>query len=191
MKLLNTTELMNMARHVFRRSRGIPDKRLMHPRREWGIGLLMFAAVLGVGSVYSAQSFTQFKDLTSIKGEASLAIPRYNQGQVEAVLALYAARNEAYQDLISDTSLATQFTTDADSRIDGQVNDTGATTTASVPIQAAFPEKIVYGDNLELIDVPSITAHCAAEGGTLNECGSVCPATAEVCTQQCAYTCEF
>lgn len=195
MNLLDKNQILKMSRHVFLRSSGVPDKRLLHPRREWGIGLCLFAVLLLTGSALTAQTFTQFRDLSTIAGEASLTIPRYNEHQVQTVLELYAVRSQAYQALISDTSFATQYATSSVVDETNEAGDSTATSTtqfnSDVLIEARYEEKLVYGDNFNSLDIPAITAHCAAEGGVLNECGSVCPATAEVCTEQCAYTCEF
>lgn len=60
----------------------------------------------------------------------------------------------------------------------------------AIGIQNIYPEKVVYTDNMSVGVVPLI-AHCEALGGIFSECGSDCPATAEMCTQQCAYTCEL
>lgn len=183
-----------MTRHIFRRSKGVPDKRLLHPRREWGIGLCLFTVVLFVGSGFGAQSFTQFKDVTAIEGQAELSIPRYNENQIKSVLEVYQERSDGYRALISDTALVSQFSNPATSSLDSATSTEVSTSSASnaeVSILAEFPEKLVYGDNLGELNIPAITDHCAAAGGTLNECGSVCPATAQVCTDQCAYTCEF
>jgi len=61
---------------------------------------------------------------------------------------------------------------------------------SEIPIQNEFPEKIVYGDNMSLKQ-SDLRLDCDSRGGTFNTCGSVCPNTAEMCTEQCAYTCEL
>lgn len=94
-----------MANHVFKRGKGIPDKRLMHPRREWGIGLLIFGAILIAGSILSAQSFSQFRGLETSDGDAGVTIPRYNQSEIDAVLTEYQQREINFKALIADRSL--------------------------------------------------------------------------------------
>ena len=60
-----------------------------------------------------------------------------------------------------------------------------------VQVQDEFPEKIVYGDNMGLLNQDELRSDCSARGGTFNTCGSVCSNTADMCTEQCAFTCEF
>ena len=105
MKSFDKTQIIKMADHVFKRSRGIPDKRLMHPRREWAIGIILFAIILIAGSAMSAQSFNRFRNIDTSNGEADITIPLYNQVLVTEVINEYSARAAEYKDLINDTSL--------------------------------------------------------------------------------------
>jgi hypothetical protein len=46
-------------------------------------------------------------------------------------------------------------------------------TDADVPVQEAFPTKIVYTTEVEA-DTAALEADCRERGGTFNECGSIC-----------------
>jgi len=186
MRIPDKTQLLKMARHVFRRSSGVPDKRLLHPRREWAIALICFGLILIIGSIVSAQSFTRFRSLDTSGGMANVTVPRYNETQVTEVIETYRAKEAAYNELVGEvpfipTPIGTSSTSTARTNSAGQTD---------IPIADRFPEKLVYASAAGL-DEDAYIAHCDAEGGTFNTCGSVCPATAEVCTRQCAFTCEF
>lgn len=60
----------------------------------------------------------------------------------------------------------------------------------SMPTEAEFPNKIVYGTSQDL-DAEALKKDCDARGGQFNTCGSVCGPEAEVCIQVCAFTCEL
>jgi hypothetical protein len=60
---------------------------------------------------------------------------------------------------------------------------------AGVPVQEAFPTKIVYTTEVEA-DTAALEADCRERGGTFNECGSICAPDAGICAEVCAYTCE-
>jgi hypothetical protein len=46
-----------MAKHIAKRSKGIPDNRIMHPTRDWLIGLVFVLCIFVVGSIYTGYRF--------------------------------------------------------------------------------------------------------------------------------------
>lgn len=60
----------------------------------------------------------------------------------------------------------------------------------SMPTEAEFPNKVVYGTSQDL-DAGALKKDCDARGGEFNTCGSVCGPEAEACIQVCAFTCEL
>lgn len=59
-----------------------------------------------------------------------------------------------------------------------------------VPVQDRFDSHIVYTTDQDADQEP-LRAHCSAEGGTFNTCGSTCAPDAEFCAEVCAFTCEL
>lgn len=59
-----------------------------------------------------------------------------------------------------------------------------------VSIEQEFEGKIVYTTDLS-VDKEPLRAHCSAQRGEFNDCGSVCEPDAEMCASVCAYTCEL
>lgn len=70
--------------------------------------------------------------------------------------------------------------------VDKSNNDT---TTEPVDVEADFGSKVVYTSDMS-VDTAALEADCELRGGEFNECGSVCEPDAEICTEQCAYTCD-
>lgn len=58
-----------------------------------------------------------------------------------------------------------------------------------VDVQNDFETKVVYTTDMS-VDTAPLEADCELRGGEFNECGSVCEPGAEICTEQCAYTCD-
>ena len=112
MDSFDKSQIIAMAKHVFKRGSGVPDKRLMHPRREWGVGILLFAVILIVGSILSANAFSRFRNIDTDNGQASLTIPNYRSNLVFEALEEYRGKKESYQALISDTSYVPPVVTD-------------------------------------------------------------------------------
>lgn len=72
----------------------------------------------------------------------------------------------------------------------GSVNPIAIVASGSIPIQAWYPEKIVYATD-QSVDVEALRQDCRVRKGAFNECGSVCSRDAAVCVEMCAFTCEF
>lgn len=70
--------------------------------------------------------------------------------------------------------------------VDKSNNDTS---TEPVDVQADFGSKVVYTTDMS-VDTAPLEADCELRGGEFNECGSVCEPDTEICTEQCAYTCD-
>lgn len=85
-----------MAKHVFKRGQGIPDKRLLHPKRDWVIGLFLFGIVLTVGSIFSAQLFISNQDITTDAVSSGEQLPVYNQSLIQKVLDVYELKRNNF-----------------------------------------------------------------------------------------------
>lgn len=86
-----------MSEHVFRKSQGYPDRRLMHPQREWGIGLLFFGFLVILGSILAGNIFVMYRDVGTTEGNAGESVPQYRTTIVQDALELYRTRNEKYK----------------------------------------------------------------------------------------------
>jgi len=104
--MISKQDILKFVRHVHRRGKGIPDRRSMHPRREWLIGLSVFLAVTGVGAVVSMITFEHFKNIDKRTYTADLAIPIYNEARAKTVLEDFAARRLKYDALIDSIEVA-------------------------------------------------------------------------------------
>lgn len=93
--MISKNDILSMARHVVRRGNDIPDRRLLHPRREWHIGLALAFLIISAGAVWNAQQFRYFGSLESrITGEDSMTV-RFNEERATDILEKYKARAEA------------------------------------------------------------------------------------------------
>lgn len=99
--LIDQASIRAMAQQVFRKAQGRPDKRLMHPVREWGIGLVLFAVMVSWGGWYAGMQFIHYRALdTSPSAVHQPVVPTYNTSLVNTALSIYRARAAAYQALL-------------------------------------------------------------------------------------------
>ena len=85
-----------MVKKVSRRSQGVPDRRIIHPEREWLIGIGLFIAVVIAGSAYNAYVYNRLTNLQSEVVPAEQSTIRYRESLVMQALDTYRERAEAY-----------------------------------------------------------------------------------------------
>jgi len=102
--MINKTIFTQMAKKVFRHQRGLRDPQIMHPEREWSVGLLI-AVVFFVGcAAWSSQVYLKNKNVSadqsalSDKGGAV-----YREPQVKEALQIASKREEELQTLLGVT----------------------------------------------------------------------------------------
>lgn len=102
--MIDKKHIIKIAKHAFKRSQGIPDRKLIHPRREWALGILFFAAILIGGSFLSALSFAEFRNITTEGGEAGIAVPRYNESLISQAIDFYKQKQAVFNSLTNNSS---------------------------------------------------------------------------------------
>jgi predicted component of viral defense system (DUF524 family) len=118
--MIDKNNILKMVNDVFHRSQGYPDRRLLHPHREWSIGVFMFVVVVVAGSVFVTSIFMQYKDVSSTEEGLEESIPQYREVIVQDALELYRARTEEYQQLRGEViSVSDEATNSADTSTDG------------------------------------------------------------------------
>lgn len=126
--MIDKKQILKMADHVFKRSSGVPDKRLMHPEREWITGLGMFVGILLIGGGLSSLLFFQYRNVDVQNGEVGVTIPKYNETLIQNVLDYYGERERTFSALVGETPVVPQ--------LDASTSSTTASTTADISTEA-------------------------------------------------------
>jgi len=132
-----------MAKQVFRKTQGYPDRRIMHPHREWGSGILVFAVIVIVGGIFTGKVFISYLEVTATPDETGSSIPRYRESSVREAIDLYQKKEEIYTNLTQETLLI-----DTNTNIDTQkTQSTLVDENASVnPNNVSAPDGTVPSD---------------------------------------------
>lgn len=108
--MIEKKDIFNMARHIFRHNQGISDPKIMHPGREWAIGLVGATAGIIIGAVASINTFVSFnQEQIDQLDVTEVAIP-YKASLVEAAISKYQAKSAGYQEIYRQLSII-QFST--------------------------------------------------------------------------------
>lgn len=97
--MISKVDILKFVHHVVHRNAGRTDKRLVHPEREWIIGMLIAFCVGAAGAVYGSFFFVQQEEVVERNVSGDITAVRYRAGTVEEALGLYAARKEAFSAL--------------------------------------------------------------------------------------------
>lgn len=114
---------------MFARRKAVYDKRIMHPEREWFIGLFLFAAIVTAGGIQSAHTFMAFQEIDTNGGTQTEPVVRYNQPLVQNALQTYEKRSEVYMALQNEVPQLPASTLD----------ETATTSTSTSPSETEEP----------------------------------------------------
>jgi len=98
--MMNKKELTAFAKNILHSHKQLRSPQIMHPAREWFIGLLVAAGIFGVCAFVSVQAYLEHRhiDLTVYVDETSTATV-YRESLVEAALDLFSSRSQRYDEL--------------------------------------------------------------------------------------------
>lgn len=99
---MNKKQFTEMAKHVLHPKRKVRSPQLMHPTRDWWIGLCIAIAFFSVSSAWSAVTYLQYREIAHTGEEADeIDIVVYRESLVNASLAEFEARAERYNALLA------------------------------------------------------------------------------------------
>lgn len=101
--MINTKNILNMVKHVARNENALPDKRIMHPEREWFIGITGVLIGIIVGSIFAYLVFHSYSLLTTQEIVVTETVVPYKAVLVEKALTLYLEKRSVYNNLIDVT----------------------------------------------------------------------------------------
>ena len=97
--MIDKKDILKMVKHIKRRSRHVPDRRIIHPQREWAIGLLLFFVILGVGSVFSASRFWYFSTIDQALEDNDIQVVEYKVGGMQEALRFFDEQTLRFQQI--------------------------------------------------------------------------------------------
>lgn len=95
-----------MAKKVFRHERGLRDPHIMHPEREWLIGLLVMVLVFAISAGWSAQVYLKNKNVSAEEPVVNGGEAVYREPQVKEALKIAQQRENELKGLLGETPSA-------------------------------------------------------------------------------------
>lgn len=103
--MISKKDILKMVRHVSKRSRGIPDRRLIHPKREWCIGLVIFVVIVFSGVFYNGHTYQRYNNIASELEEPTSGVVTYKANVVNETLEYYRERERRFTEQITTFTL--------------------------------------------------------------------------------------
>jgi hypothetical protein len=82
------------------RSAGLPDTALIHPVREWNIGVIVFLVIVGTGVLGAWFAYNYYGDINLGSETAVAEKLNYKRSDALAALEVYTKREMVYQELL-------------------------------------------------------------------------------------------
>lgn len=103
--MINRKEITSVAKRMLRQHRGLEDPQIIHPKREWLIGVTISTTIFVLIVWWSVAAHIKHSN-TNVDGSAEAASTDtiYREAQVRAALELFEDRNERYNKLIGSAA---------------------------------------------------------------------------------------
>ncbi len=98
--MINKNLFTQMARKVFRHERGLRDPHIMHPEREWLIGLSVMVLIFTASAGWSAQVYLKNKNVSADQTTTSEGEAVYREPQVKEALRIASEREDELRELL-------------------------------------------------------------------------------------------
>jgi hypothetical protein len=102
--MIEKVDIIKMAKHVLRRDRGVPDRKIMHPVRDWLIGILGASTLFVFVMAYTGYTFFSGINEGSVAPDANSKVIRYDQETVIETLEFYKGKAAQFEMLRNDIS---------------------------------------------------------------------------------------
>jgi hypothetical protein len=98
--MISFTRLKQKITTALLRSSGLPDTALVHPVREWNVGVITFALIVFCGGLWAWLAFNYYGTI-NLGSEVAVAEKlNYKRSDALAALEVYTKRETVYQELL-------------------------------------------------------------------------------------------
>lgn len=126
--MIDPRDILKAAKAAVRADQGYKERHLIHPKREWLMGLLVFTAMLLVASVWAAWLYNSYKDVRVEVSTNTESVPTLQTAMMGDVLEYYRQREARFDQMYNSTPLQVSVPT---TTIETAASTTTSTTTSS------------------------------------------------------------
>lgn len=98
--MIDKTIIHRLSRDIFRRSEGVSDHHLMHPEREWSIGILCLITLLGIGIYWTWYEHNRFTKISTTEPSPTPSTASvYREQEVAHAIQTWSERVSSYEEI--------------------------------------------------------------------------------------------
>ena len=102
--MISKSDIVKIVKKVQKRGKGVPERRLMHPARDWSIGLLLSSTIFLILSAYMGYSFMERTKNVDEATVIDSSVIIYKSDLAQDVLEKYRDKNKSFERLRNDRS---------------------------------------------------------------------------------------
>ena len=111
--MMSRKDITKIAKRIIGANTGLQSPQLMHPRRDWVIGLGVAFAIFAASAVWSTHAYLKHKDPNvGVTESPTDELVVYRASLIQAALAEFAERTETYEALIAAERVAGEVETE-------------------------------------------------------------------------------
>ena len=134
--MMNKKEITKIAKRILHPHKGYKEPKIIHPTRDWIIGLLIALSIVGGSAVWSASTYLEYQSLSvGDTNEIEEGVVVYRESLVKAALEQFSSREEKW-----DSLLESQQTPVEDSTTDTETEEGQDTTSSTEEVDVADTE---------------------------------------------------
>lgn len=100
----NKQKIKEIAKKILKSQKGIRSPQIMHPTREWLVGLLIAIIIFGSSAIWSVFMYREYKNVSITDGGANTETIVYRESLVNAALQEFSERQKKHNDLLNGVS---------------------------------------------------------------------------------------
>jgi|GEM_PF-1170334 len=140
--MLNKDQITQFAKGIVRSQKGLQNHQLMHPRREWLIGIVVALCIFSASIVWSSLKYFEYQNIEQqAVTEPEAPVTVYRKNLVDEALASFAAKQARLNALVGkNTTQIPTVVVDEEAQEGGDsAEETGATSSNPVTATSTPP----------------------------------------------------
>lgn len=137
--MINKKQINQFAKRIISTQQGLTNQQLMHPRREWVIGVLVAICIFVASIAWSSFKYFEYQDIDQqLVSQPAAPLVVYRAALVEEALKAFAGKTKRLDKILQENSSATtepvtddQITVDGESTATSTSTSTAATATST------------------------------------------------------------
>lgn len=99
--MMNKSKFTNIAKKVLKFKAGIKNHEIMHPAREWFVGLLIGFIIFASSGAWSAYVYLKYKNINDEGEGPAFDLVVYRENQVKDALEYFVKKQELYNEILN------------------------------------------------------------------------------------------